>query len=309
MEDKTIYFMQSMKRTIGVGETFQSELSNNPALAAMFATLKDYESTAVDLSSKLYTTSKNATAESEALRDQSAQLLSIIASTASGYGKDANIMSLKELERFTFSSLRKSPSGLQIGQSKELFAVIEQHNVELKNCGIDDQMIDDAKKSIEKMETAAALPADIIDQHKNDKIMLDNHIDLCSKHLKKMDDAMEIYRVKNMAFYLAYTASRKLRHHHMKRKAKTGDAESSSGFLELLIIDKASSEPIAGAMLTIAALNIENESDADGETYNDMLPAGTYQAKISSDGYAEINFDFEIEAGKTCSKQFLMEKL
>lgn len=309
MDDKTIYFMQSMKRTIGVGETFQSDLSNNPALATMFATLKDYESTAVDLSSKLYTTSKNATADSEALRDQSAQLLSIIASAASSYGKEVSIISLIELERFTFTSLRKSPAGIQIGQSKELFAVLDQYKVELKNCGIDDQMIDDAQKSIEKMETAAALPADIIDKHKNDKIMLNNHIDLCSKHLKKMDDAMEIYRVKNLAFYLAYTASRKVRHHHIKRKAKTDNAETTTGFLELLIIDKASSEAIAGAKLTIAVLNIVNESDADGETYNDMLPIGTYQAKLSLDGYAEINFDFEIEAGKTCSKQFLMEKL
>ncbi len=310
MDNKTIYFMQSMNRTVDVGDNYSGELSSNPSLAAKFAMLKDYNNTAIDLSAKLYTSTKTATADSEALRDQSAEMLSIVASSASVHGIEIENNDLKALGRYTFSELRKCPLGDQINKSKDLYNLLLLYKVELKNCGIDDQMIDNVYLSIEKMKTASVLPQKIIDQHKNDNIQMNDHIEVCRKYLdKQLDGAMEIYRIKNMAFYLAYVASRKVRHHHMKRKAITDDAETTTGFLELLILDKISTEPIEGAMLTIAALNIETESDVDGETYNDMLPAGTYQAKLSYDGYAEVSFDFVIEAGKTCSKQFLMEKL
>ena len=93
----------------------------------------------------------------------------------------------------------------------------------------------------------------------------------------------------------------------MKRKAVVPDPETTTGILELLLLFKDSMEPAAGVSFVVSSLNISEISDAEGETYNDELVPGTYHGKLSLEGYKDIEFDFTIEAGKTCTLQFLME--
>ena len=159
---------------------------------------------------------------------------------------------------------------------------------------------------ITQMEHLTVIPQNIIDDHKNDKIQFVALLDEMRKTLVQTDKLMQLYRLKNIGFYLAYIAARKVRHHHLKRKLVVVDTETTTGILELLILDKTNVEPLGGVKLMIAALNLVTESDEDGETYTDCIAPATYQGKLMMDGYTTIDFDFVIEAGKTCSKQFLM---
>ena len=118
---------------------------------------------------------------------------------------------------------------------------------------------------------------------------------------------MGMYRLTNMTLYLAYLAARRARHHHMKRKSKPVDPETTTGILELLILFKDSMEPAVGTSFVAPTLNISETADAEGETYNDALAPGSYHGKLSLEGYKDIEFDFTIEAGKTCALQFLLE--
>lgn len=165
-------------------------------------------------------------------------------------------------------------------------------------------------KSITEMEKAAVIPQQIIDQHKIDKKKFDDHLTMCRKFLdKQMDKGMQIYRIKNINFYMAYTAARKVRHYHVKRKTTEVDLETTTGILELLVFDKSTAMPLPNVKLVVAALNLVTNTDEDGETYSDKLIPGKYQGKLFCDGYKTIDIEIIIEAGKSCTKQFLMETL
>jgi len=124
---------------------------------------------------------------------------------------------------------------------------------------------------------------------------------------KEMEPFMEIYRQEFVEFYLAYLAARKVRHHHMKRKAKLPDLETTTGTVELLVLDKVRMEPLAGVNFMVMALNLSESTDMDGETYNDEIAPGSYAGVLSCDGYKSMSFDFVIKAGETSTLQFLME--
>ena len=306
MEDQHGYFILSTNQILAVRDQYQAAFSTNQALSGLFDTLVLQKKSADVLALKLDTSTKESTLASEAIRDKAATDLSIAAAVASGYGAGNNNTDLKDLGRFTYTELRKCTLAKQLTDSKKIMGLINQHAAVLAHSGIDAGMIADLNDDVTQMEHLTVIPQNIIDEHKNDKVQFAALMDEMRKTLVQIDKLMQLYRLKNMNFYLAYTAARKVRHHHLKRKLAVVDTETTTGILELLILDKTTEEPLAGAKLMVAALNLVVESDEDGETYTDCIAPATYQAKMMMDGYATIDFDFVIEAGKTCSKQFLM---
>jgi len=309
MEDKHSYFLLSLARSIATSVKFSSELTTNTVVAGLFNTLTTQNITANKMAMDLETSTKIYTKESDAVRDKSAQEISIAAQVASGFGAGNDNTDLKDLKRFTYWELRKSTLKQQITDSKMIMALIGTNATDLDGAGIDAALITSLNNGVTKMESLTAIPQNMIDLHKNNKILFEDFLDGIKKILdEQLDKAMLIYKLKNMAFYLAYLAARRVRHHHLKRKPKVIDPETLTGILELMVLYKDTLDPAAGVSLVVQLLSISETTDEDGETYNDELKPGTYHGKLTMDGYKDVEFDFTIEAGKTCSLQFLMEK-
>ncbi|MEI8201546.1 MAG: hypothetical protein WCH34_00925 [Bacteroidota bacterium] len=308
MEDKNGYFLLSTDRFIALKAIFQSELDNNSELSEMFDHIIADQATAKGMALKLETSTIVFTKTSNAIRDKAAEDFSITASTMSGYGVKNNIDILSGMKRYTFSEIRGSSLTHQVTACNKIKEVIENYKVPLESIGIDAAIRNLLADDITKMGQLTAIPQDMIDQHAIDNKLFNDHLDLMRKKFREqIDKAMQIYRIKNINFFMAYTAARKVRHHHLKRKLKEVDLETTTGTLELLILEKTTLEPMVGVKLVVALLNLVAESDEDGETYTDEIKPGTYQGKLFFDGYQTIDFEFVIEAGKTCTLQFQME--
>jgi len=104
---------------------------------------------------------------------------------------------------------------------------------------------------------------------------------------------------------LAYTAARKVGHHHLKRKIVP--QLPTTGTLETMVVMKTTLAPVKGATLVIERVENTYITDADGETYTAGLAPGLYHARIVKTDCKDIVFDFSIVAGKTCALQFIME--
>lgn len=257
---------------------------------------------------KLDVSTKEFTKEGLAIRDKSAFEFGIAASVASAYGTTNHITALIELNKYTQWFIRKTLLDDQLIHCKKILEVISAHSAALAGAGINAAFITTLTDDITQMQALTVIPQDMIDAHKATKIEFVDHMEKSKKFLdKEMDKAMELYRITNMSFYLLYIASRRTRHHHMKRKLIAPDTETTTGILELLILFKEGLGPAAGTSLVVTGLNISEIADEEGETYNDGIVPGTYHGKLSMEGYKDIEFDFTIEAGKTCMLQFLME--
>lgn len=310
MNEKNGYFVLSTNRVLSVSVSFNSEYQTNTALIEMFGELATQNAIVVDYMLKLDTSTKKFTIAAEAIRDKAAKDFSVAASAMSAYGAKHNNTVLEGMDRFTFSELRRSSLSKQLTDSAKIMEIITQNASNLESVDIDTSFISILTTDQTQIESIPLVPQNMIDQHKNDNTLLVSEIDIMRAILdKQIDKAMQIYRIKNLPFYLAYTAARKVRHHHLKRKLPVADTETTTGILELLVLEKNTESPLSGVKLLISRLNLIMESDQDGETYTDKLTPGNYQAKLSSEGYKDIEFVFVIEAGKTCTLQFLMEKI
>jgi hypothetical protein len=308
MEDKYGYQVLSVGRTLGLTSKFPAEFAANVGLKALFDKLEDKNDLAIKSMLKLDTSTKAHTASGIAIKEKAATDFSIVASIASGYGAGNNNDDLKGLDRFTFTRLRNGSVVNQIADCAKIKEVINPFLTDLANNGLDAALVTLINDDLTQLETLTQVPQDMIDAHKAEKIIFVDIMDGIRKFEdEEVDKIMKQYKLKNMSFYLNYIAARKVRHHHMKRKLKLPDAETTTGTLETMLLFKDSMEPAKGASLVVAALNISITADEDGETYNDELAPGTYHGKISMEGYKDIEFDFTIEAGKTCDLQFLLE--
>lgn len=310
MEDKYMYNYESKRRVLDVAPRFNNELTANTGLAAMFAKLQIQTDDAGQSLILLDTSTKAHTKAGIAIKEKAALSFSIGASIATGYGNGNQIDDLKDLSEFTYSALIECSTVNQNTHSQKILDVIGGYATELANNGLDAAFTTLLHDDLHQLETLSKVPKNMIEAHKNTKIMfVKNLADSDKFEEEELDKTMQLYRIRNMAFYLAYTAARKARHHHTKRKFIAPDAETTTGILELMLLFKDTMEPAAGASFVVALLNISTTADEDGETYNDGLKPGTYHGQISMDGYKTIEFDFTIEAGKTCDLQFLLEKV
>jgi uncharacterized protein YcgL (UPF0745 family) len=165
------------------------------------------------------------------------------------------------------------------------------------------------QNGLEKLQNLTKVPQNMIDNHKNTKILFLIKLDEMHKLLEEqIDGTMELYRIVNMGFYLMYTASRKVRHHHRKRKLPEIKEVITTGTLELMVLEKNTTEPLVNAKLLLAKLNLTLDVDMDGEVFKGDLEPDTYNASLICEGFEDIYFVFKIEAGKTTAMQFLMVK-
>jgi hypothetical protein len=310
MEDKYAYEVVSVGRTLNLTSKFPAEFTANVGLKAMFDKLQIQSDLAVKSMIKLDTSTKAHTESGKAIKEKAATDFSIVASIASGFGAGNNKDDLKNLARFTFSKLRNASVVNQITDSKKIKEIIGPYLTELADNGLDAALVTLIGDDLTQLETLTQVPQDMIDAHKAEKIIF---VDILAGIRKfedeQLDKTMQQYKIKNMSFYLNYIAARKVKHHHMKRKLVLPDEETTTGILEIMLLFKDTMSAAAGANVVIPLLNISETTDEDGETYNDEIAPSTYHGQISMEGYKDIEFDFTIEAGKTCDLQFLLEKI
>ncbi len=310
MEDKHGYQVVSYGRILGLTTKFPDEFAANAGLKAMFDQFQIKKDAADKSLLKLDTSTKAHTASGKAIKEKAATDFNIAAFIGSGYGASNNKDDLKGLSVFTFTRLRNGSVKNQITDSKKILEIITPYADDLEDNGYDAALAAMLTDDLTQLETLTQVPQDMIDAHKAEKIIFVDHLNATNTFIEEqLDKTMKQYKIKNMAFYLSYLAARKVRHHHMKRPLVIPDPETTTGILELLVLFKDSMDPAAGVSLVVALLNISETTDAEGETYNDELAPGTYHGKLSLEGYKDIEFDFTIEAGKTCDLQFLMEAL
>ena len=310
MNDKNGYFILSTTRVLGVRTTYNSTITSNPLLSEMFVDLETMHASAISFTLKLDTSTKKFTTAGEAIRDKAALDYSIAATALSSYGVRHKDTELESLDRYTQTELRHGSLQKQVINTNYIKTLIQANTANLPNIGIDAEFLAILNDDLSKLETDTLAPQNIKDKHKNDNILFEELLKgIRSLFDKQIDRLMQIYRLKNIELYLAYTAARKVRHHHLKRKLTNIDTETSTGILELLVLDKETLEPLAGVQLLVLLLNLVSTTDEEGETYDDEIAPGTYQGKLTYDGYKDLDFTITIEAGKTCTLQLLMEKI
>ena len=311
MKDESIYSIEMEKRIVDIknNAAFQAEINGTPATLDLFTRAEANCTISLDWQQKLKKSSKAYTVAGLEGKGTIATVFSTTASTMSSYGEKNSIADLINLKaKYTYSYLlRRIPEDL-LADCNYILGLISAHAA-----GLDDYKITAAYTANlvdlkDKLEEVSKLPKEVIMQHANDLKQYEVHEKAVKKlYDKEMDPFMKIYMLENMELFLAYAAARKVRHHHLKHTPAPVDADTTTGILELLILFKDSMEAAAGVGLVIAALSISETSDVDGEIYIDALAPGTYQGHLSMEGYKDIDFEFIIEAGKTCALQFLME--
>jgi len=310
MTDESIYFMESQKRIADLKNTtaYLAEINATAACLDLFTREGQFLATALEYQLKLNISPKAFTVAGAEVKEVAARDFSITASVMSAYGEKINNADLKGLTAYTYTRLYRGKVLDQLNDCKYILELIAVHATGLVDYKINAKYITDLQGLVTQLEQISKLPQDIIKQHAIDNTMYEDHEKLTKKFFdKEMDAFMEIYRKEYVEFYLAYIAARKVRHHHLKRKAKLPDVEKTTGILELLVLDKVKMESLAGVNLVVMALNLSESTDVDGETYNDEIAPGTYAGVLSCDGYKSMSFDFVIKAGETSTLQFLME--
>ncbi len=311
MNDSGIYTIEMLNRVYAMKSNpdYQAEISGTTATSDFFDTVGDLLTTAKDWEFKLAKSSKQFTIAGVDIKEVVAVNFSVTASAMSAYGVktgDAQLTGLKTL--YTYSNLLRTPIVDLQNDIAVIMGLITANKTPLADYKIDVPYTTNLTTLAAKLDTMAKLPQDVIKQHALDMKQWENHLKTIKKFFDdEMDPFMEIYQVAMVALYLAYLAARKVRHHHLKRKPKVVDPETTTGILELMALFKASMGPAAGASYVVTALGISDTTDEDGEGYNDGCKPGTFHGKIMMEGYKDIEFDFTIEAGKTTALQFLLE--
>jgi len=311
MNDSGIYTIEMLNRVYAMksNTAYQAEISGTTATSDFFDRVGDLLTTAKDWELKLAKSSKPFTIAGVDIKDVVAQNFSATASAMSSYGVkigDAQLTGLKN--EYNYSKLMRTPIVDLQNDIAVILGLITANKTPLADYKIDVAYTTNLTTLAAKLESVAKLPQDVIKQHALDMKQWESHLKIIKKFFdKEMDPFMEIYKVTMVVLYMAYIAARKVRHHHLKRKPKVVDPETTTGILELMVLFKASLDPAVGANYVVTALGISGTTDEDAETYDDGIKPGTYHGKISMDGYKDIEFDFTIEAGKTTSLQFLLE--
>lgn len=310
MEDQSIYWSEMEARIVGLksNTAFNTEITGTPATLDLFTRAEGYKTEKDNWQQKLVISSKAYTKIGQDKKDENARVFSDTAAVMKSYGEKITNADLMNLKKMTFTKLMNESVKQQLIDNNYILGLIEIHKTPLIGYKIDTAYKANLVALTADLESLCQLPLAVIEQHANDKKTYEN----MEKNAKKfydaeMDPYMRIYRNAMVSLFLAYTASRRVRHHHLKRKPKVIDPETTTGILEIMLLFKASMDPAAGANYFISGLGISGTTDEDGETYDDELKPGTYHGKISMEGYKDIEFDFTIEAGKTCALQFLLE--
>jgi len=306
MDDIKAYFLLALRRILNGTSSYAAELTANPGLADLFDALAAMLAGLDVRALKLAGSTKEFTKAGKAIRSKAAEDLSIAAMVASGYGAAHAITLLKNLNVFTKSALRYDTLENQILNSKKIMEDITPSATALATVGLDAAMMTLFTDDIAKLETLTVIPQDMIRAHKNEKILMETDMADDKKFLvEQLDKVMQLYKIKNMAFYLTYTAARRVSHHHIKRKLKPVDP--TTGTLEIMVLAKSDLEAMVDATFVVESLGLTMLTDADGEIFKDGLAPGVYHGKLSKEGFKDVVFDFTIVAGKTCAVQFLME--
>jgi hypothetical protein len=310
MEDVNIYFIESQRRLVDMktNPDYQGEISGTPATKQLFIRTEDDYNISLGWQQKLLVSSKPFTVAGVDIKSLAALNFSATAKAMSSYGVKISNSTLIGLKSLSYTKLYRKTTTALSADCENILALISQHAAGLADYKIDAPFTAKLVIIAKDLKDLTKLPLAVVTKHAND---YDEYM-LHEKKVRKffdteMDTFMQIYRLTDMGLYLAYLAARRSRHHHLKRKAKPIDPETTTGMLELLLLLKDSMAPAAGVNFVIVSLSISESSDEDGEIYIDGLAPGTYHGKLSMEGYKDIEFDLTIEAGKTCSMQFLME--
>ena len=311
MKDKSIFLGESQNRVDDIAENilFHDEITDTPAAFDAFNRAKALNIITKSYRLKLESSSKPFTVAGVDIKIVASRKFSIVAKTMSSYGVKNSISELKGLKTaYTYSKLFKKPYLALHTSCSSILNLISGNAAGLVGYKIDANLTDELTALVNQLETVTKLPQNVIKQHANDNIEYETHEKKVIKFFdEEFDTFMEIYQLSNMSLFLAYTAARRVRHHHLKRKSKDVDPETITGILELMVLYKSSMEPVFGANFAVVSLSISETTDEDGEIYIDMLAPGTYQGKLMLDDMKTIEFEFVILAGKTTALQFLME--
>ena len=308
MTDRSLYLGEMVAREddLHLNPLFASVILGSVAASEMFGRVGDFRVGLKGWYLKLEKSSKSYTASGEAKKEECATVFSITAQVMSSFGVKIGNDDLIGMKSFTYSRLHKETVEAQLIDNAYLIGLIGLHAT-----GLEDYDIDAAYKANlitlnTDLEAKTKLPLAVIQQHANDKIQLESlEKDVMKFFDEEMDRFMKIYRITNVGLFLAYTAARHVRHHHLKRKMVP--VEPTTGTMELFVVGKSDLAAMVGVAWTVKSLGLTMQTDADGEIFKDGLAPGLYHGKLSKEGFKDVVFDFTIVAGKTCALQFLME--
>ena len=313
MKDESIYFIEMQKKVGKLDDVadYHALINHSAACRDLFDREKAYTVLSSQYQLRLDTSSKQYTKEGVEIKKSAATDFSITASTMSSYGVKINNTELAGLkERFTFTNLYKKTEVALLADCNLILNLIDQNTAGLEDYNIDASYTTALRNTATNLETVTQLPQDVIKQHAEDNKMYEDHEKEVKKFFKKeMDPFMKIYMKINMPFYLAYLGARHVRHHHLKRKPKIVDTETTTGILDMLVLEKDTLHPLADVGFVIPSLNISESSDEDGDIYIDEIVPGGYKGKLHAEGYKDVDVDLVVKVGETTGLQFLMEKV
>ncbi len=78
--------------------------------------------------------------------------------------------------------------------------------------------------------------------------------------------------------------------------------------LDLLVLDKLTTNPLANVQVSIPALNFKGATNDSGSLVKTGIPPASYQGTLYLDTYKKFDFTFTIKSTETLSLQFTLEK-
>ncbi len=310
MKDSSLFGieMQARIKAMIADIRFQAEIHDTPACLDLFTRAGIYYVESLDWQQKLLKSSKQFTVAGVDIRELAATNFSITAMVMSSLGVKINNTDLIGLKEFTFSNLyRKAPVAM-LADLRYIFNFIAPNAEALADYRIDEDYTTELGTLADKFEAVTKLPQAVIKQHADDKIQWEAKEKKIFKFYDtEFDTFMQIYRIVDVTFYLAYTSARHVRHHHLKRKAPPIVPVPTTGTLETYVVMKTTLVPLAEVSLLIDDNEVAILTDGNGETYTPGMAPGLHHGKLVKTDLKDVPFDFTIVAGKTCALQFVME--
>jgi hypothetical protein len=163
------------------------------------------------------------------------------------------------------------------------------HEAELVIYNINNSEIKAATNSVSKFDEAIGTPKQQIEVAKINTEKIPETIKTIDKILEQTDDLIEGNFAKTEAeAFKEYLAARIIGHYAGKHTA----------VIVYIYADAEHKNPLAGATISIEALNRQDVSDAIGLAEIIKFKAGTYQLKISAPGYKDQTLAFTVKNGK-----------
>ena len=310
MEDKSLYGIEMQGRIVGfvTDVRFQAEIHDTPACSDLFTRAGVYHIESLNWQQKLEKSPKQFTIAGVDVKELAATNFSITAMVMSSYGMKINNTDLIGLNAFTYSNLVKKTPVAMLADLRYIFNFIEPNAEALADYKIDEDYTTELETLANKFEAVTKLPQAVIKQHADDKKQwVEKEKEINKFYDKEFDTFMQIYRIADVTFYLAYTSARHVRHHHLKRKAPPIVPIPTTGTLETYVVMKITLVPLAEVSLFIDDNEVAILTDGNGETYSSGLAPGVHHGKLVKTDLKDVVFDFTIVAGKTSALQFMME--